>query len=72
MMKKIQDAGYVVAEVPVHHYHRVYAGSQFFRLNRIAVVLIGFSRLWWHMRVVPIFTPRRTRVVSQDSLHGRR
>ncbi len=50
MMKKVQDAGYRIAEVPVHHYHRVYAGSQFFRLSRIAAALVGFARLWWRLR----------------------
>ena len=30
MMKKITDAGFRIAEVPVHHYHRAYGKSQFF------------------------------------------
>src|SRR5262249_2212526 len=30
MMKKIQDAGFRIVEVPVHHYHRAYGRSQFF------------------------------------------
>ena len=47
MMKKIQDAGYVITEAPVHHYHRVYSGSQIFRFHRIMTALIGFVRLWW-------------------------
>lgn len=50
MMKKIQDAGYVIIEAPVHHYHRVYSGSQFFRFNRIMRALVGFVRLWWTLR----------------------
>lgn len=50
MMKKIQDAGYAVAEVPIHHYHRVYSGSQFFRFGRIMTALVGFARLWWSLR----------------------
>ena len=33
MMKKIQDAGFRVAEVPVHHYHRAYGKSQFFNFR---------------------------------------
>jgi glycosyltransferase involved in cell wall biosynthesis len=51
MVKKIQDAGYRFAEVPVHHYHRTYGKSQFFnfpRLWRTGVQLIG---LWWKLVV---------------------
>jgi glycosyltransferase involved in cell wall biosynthesis len=47
LVKKLQDAGYVFAEVPVHHYHRSYGKSQFFnfpRLWRTGVQLLG---LWW-------------------------
>ena len=33
MMKKFQDAGFRVAEVPVHHYHRAYGKSQFFNFR---------------------------------------
>jgi glycosyltransferase involved in cell wall biosynthesis len=35
MMKKIQDAGFRIVEVPVHHYHRAYGKSQFFNFRRI-------------------------------------
>ena len=35
MMKKFQDAGFRVAEVPVHHYHRAFGKSQFFNFRRI-------------------------------------
>ncbi len=35
MMKKFQDAGFRVAEHPVHHYHRAYGKSQFFNFPRI-------------------------------------
>ena len=34
MVKKFQDAGYVFAEVPVHHYHRRYGVSQVFTWRR--------------------------------------
>jgi glycosyltransferase involved in cell wall biosynthesis len=49
LVKKIQDAGYRFAEVPVHHYHRTYGKSQFFnfpRLWRTGIQLIG---LWWNL-----------------------
>ncbi len=61
LVKKLQDAGYRFAEVPVHHYHRTYGQSQFFnfpRLWRTGIQLIG---LWWklvvrrdHMRRIKI------------------
>src|SRR3982074_438039 len=35
MMKKIQDGGFRVVEVPVHHYHRAYGRSQFFNYSRL-------------------------------------
>jgi glycosyltransferase involved in cell wall biosynthesis len=46
MMKKIQDAGFRVVEVPVHHYHRAYGRSQFFNFRRIARTGLDVLRLW--------------------------
>ncbi len=46
MMKKIQDAGFTIAEVPVHHYHRVYGKSQFFNFRRLVHTGIDVFRLW--------------------------
>ncbi|MGC8786957.1 MAG: glycosyltransferase family 2 protein, partial [Anaerolineae bacterium] len=54
MMKKIQDAGFVIAEVPVHHYHRVYGRSQFFNFRRTFRVGIDLLRLW----VKLVFKPK--------------
>ncbi len=47
MMKKFQDAGFRVAEHPVHHYHRSYGKSQFFNFRRIARTGIDVMKLWW-------------------------
>jgi glycosyltransferase involved in cell wall biosynthesis len=46
MMKKIQDAGFRIAEVPVHHYHRAYGKSQFFNFPRVFRTGIDVLRLW--------------------------
>jgi glycosyltransferase involved in cell wall biosynthesis len=46
MMKKIQDAGFRVAEVPVHHFHRAYGRSQFFNFRRIARTAVDVLKLW--------------------------
>lgn len=47
MMKKIQDAGLRIAEVPVHHYHRAYGKSQFFNFRRIIRTGIDVMKLWY-------------------------
>jgi glycosyltransferase involved in cell wall biosynthesis len=47
MMKKFQDAGFRVAEHPVHHYHRSYGKSQFFNFRRIVRTAIDVIKLWW-------------------------
>ena len=47
MMKKFQDAGFRVAEHPVHHYHRSYGKSQFFNFRRIVRTAIDVMKLWW-------------------------
>ena len=47
MMKKIQDAGFRIAEVPVHHYHRAYGRSQFFNFRRLFKTGVDVMRLWY-------------------------
>lgn len=51
MMKKIQDAGFRIAEVPVHHYHRAYGKSQFFNFRRLARTAFDVGRLWFALVV---------------------
>jgi glycosyltransferase involved in cell wall biosynthesis len=51
MMKKFQDAGFRVAEHPVHHYHRAYGKSQFFNFPRIYRTAIDVMKLWWMLVV---------------------
>jgi glycosyltransferase involved in cell wall biosynthesis len=46
MMKKIQDAGFRITEVPVHHYHRAHGKSQFFNFRRVFRTGIDVLRLW--------------------------
>jgi len=46
MMKKIQDAGFRIAEVPVHHYHRAFGRSQFFNFRRLFRTGVDVLRLW--------------------------
>jgi len=59
MMKKIQDAGFTIVEVPVHHYHRAYGKSQFFNFPRIYRTAIDVMKLWWAL------------VIRKEHLKGR-
>jgi glycosyltransferase involved in cell wall biosynthesis len=47
MMKKIEDAGFRIVEVPVHHYHRAFGRSQFFNVRRIVKTGFDVLRLWY-------------------------
>ena len=47
MMKKIQDAGFTISEVPVHHYHRAHGRSQFFNFRRLAKTAADVMKLWF-------------------------
>jgi len=51
MMKKITDAGFRIAEVPVHHYHRAYGRSQFFNFRRLFRTAIDVFKLWFALVV---------------------
>jgi hypothetical protein len=72
MMKKIQDAGFRIVEVPVHHYHRAHGKSQFFNFPRVFRTGIDVIKLWHALVVrkihrVPLQAPghvgERTRVL---------
>jgi glycosyltransferase involved in cell wall biosynthesis len=70
LMKKIQDAGCHIVEVPVHHYHRAFGRSQFFNFRRIAKTGVDVMRLWFalvvrqrHRRVAaPLVHPSHPRL----------
>lgn len=49
LVKKIQDLGYVFAQVPVHHYFRQYGKSQFFNWPRLFKVLRRLIELYWKL-----------------------
>ena len=51
MVKKMQDAGYRFAEVPVRHYHRAYGRSQFFNFPRLWRTARDLAELWWKLVV---------------------
>lgn len=49
MVKKMQDAGFQFAEVPVNHYFRTYGRSQFFNVKRIFNTGRDLLKLWWKL-----------------------
>jgi hypothetical protein len=51
MMKKIQDAGFTIVEVPVHHYHRAFGQSQFFNYRRLLRTARDLMLLWFALVV---------------------
>jgi glycosyltransferase involved in cell wall biosynthesis len=51
LMKKVQDHGYRIAQVPVHHFHRTYGKSQFFNFPRVSRTLVDLARLWTELVV---------------------
>lgn len=51
MMKKIQDAGFRIVEVPVHHYHRAHGQSQFFNFRRVIRTGLDVFKLWYALVV---------------------
>ena len=65
LMTKIHQAGFRIAEVPVHHYHRAYGRSQFFNVPRVARVARDLLRLWWQLVVRDEF---RRRLRAQEQL----
>ncbi len=51
MVKKIENAGFKIVEVPVHHWYRQYGESQFFNFPRVGRTLIALLGWWWRLVV---------------------
>jgi glycosyltransferase involved in cell wall biosynthesis len=49
LMKRIEDAGFRIAQVPVHHFHRVFGISQFYNWRRVARTGVDLMRLWYRL-----------------------
>jgi hypothetical protein len=67
MMKKIQDAGFTIVEVPVHHYHRAYGKSQFFNVARVYRTGIDVLTLWYTLVVQRPRPAGRSAAVEPDA-----
>lgn len=51
LMTRIEQGGFRIVEVPVHHYHRAYGQSQFFNFPRVARTLLELGVLWFKLKV---------------------
>jgi glycosyltransferase involved in cell wall biosynthesis len=51
MMKKFQENGCRMVEVPVHHYHRSCGSSQFFKFRHLRSLFIQLFTAWWKLVV---------------------
>ncbi len=69
LMKKVQDAGFRLAETPVHHFHRAYGKSQFFNYPRLMRVSRDLSRLWVQLVLNKehLQTPEEDKPISEAS-----
>ena len=68
LMKKVQDAGFRILEVPVHHYHRAYGKSQFFNFRRVGRTLYDLIRLWVDLVIRRVhLRPRSAPASEQES-----
>lgn len=68
LMKKVQDAGFRILEVPVHHYHRAYGKSQFFNFRRVGRTLYDLIRLWVDLVIRRVhLRPRSAPASKQES-----
>jgi glycosyltransferase involved in cell wall biosynthesis len=75
MMKKIEDAGFRIVEVPVHHYHRAFGKSQFFNFRRIFKTGVDVLKLWFVLVILHQHRQRRapdTRAVPAPDVPGPR
>lgn len=61
LVKKIEDFGYVFAEVPVNHYSRKYGVSQFFVPWRVIRTLKQIGELYWLLVVKKEHLRKRTK-----------
>ena len=67
LMKKIQDAGFRIVEVPVHHYHRAFGRSQFFNFRRIFKTGVDVLRLWFQLVILRRQRPRAAGQAAQSA-----
>lgn len=52
LVKKVDQAGYNIAEVPVHHFWRTSGKSQFFNFGRLFATGGNLFKLWWKLVIL--------------------
>lgn len=52
LVRKLELSGWVVKEIGVHHYPRLYGRSQFFRLRSLAITFYQLLRLWLRLVIL--------------------
>jgi hypothetical protein len=52
MMTRVEQGGFKVVEVPVHHYFRAYGQSQFFNFGRVARTLTELTQIWIKLKIL--------------------
>jgi glycosyltransferase involved in cell wall biosynthesis len=55
MMTRVEQGGFTVVEVPVHHYFRAYGRSQFFNFGRVARTLQELTTIWFRLKLLRKF-----------------
>jgi glycosyltransferase involved in cell wall biosynthesis len=57
LVKKIEDAGFKIREVPVSHYPRLHGRSQFFTFGRVWKTGRDLAQLWLRLALHPTVEP---------------
>ena len=70
LVKKLQDAGFKFAQVPVHHFHRAYGKSQFFNFSRLWRTGLNLLQLWWRLMVLQEHVRYREQVARARIAHA--
>ncbi len=71
LVKKLQDAGFKFAQVPVHHFHRAYGKSQFFNFPRLWRTGVNLIQLWWRLMVRQEHVHYREQVARARLAHAK-
>jgi glycosyltransferase involved in cell wall biosynthesis len=71
LVRKIQDQGALIRQVPVHHFERVSGRSQFFQFRRVVPSLLMLVRLWHELVCVPTVRRPMRYLLSFGRVRGR-
>mgnify|MGYP000902750002 CR=1 FL=1 len=71
LVKKLEDSGCEVVEVPVRHYPRTHGRSQFFRLRSLAATFVQLCRLYLTLVLMPALRGLWSGPVEQSSVSRR-